>query len=97
METQGIVIAEAMACGRPVLVSSHGPGPEILGEDGECGWLVDPKNPDDIFRKIDLILSDSALADAMGKKGRQRSESLFGVTACMGKNIEFYKRCAIRP
>ena len=52
METQGIVILEAMACGRPVVAPSRGPGPEVLGPDGECGLLVNPTDPIDIAEKL---------------------------------------------
>lgn len=83
--------------GRPVLVSDQGPGPEVLGEDGECGWLVDPRSPDDIAGKIDLVLSDNTRGNAMGRKGRQRSESLFSVAACLERTLRFYQSCAIRP
>jgi glycosyltransferase involved in cell wall biosynthesis len=95
METQGIVIAEAMSCGRPVLVSNKGPGPEVLGKDGECGWMVNPEDPEDIAEKTARVLSDRIRADEMGKKGRQRSETVFSVSACMEHNLAFYQGCSI--
>jgi glycosyltransferase involved in cell wall biosynthesis len=92
METQGIVIAEAMACGRPVVVTERGPGPEMLGEEGECGWLVNPQEPQSIAEKICRILSDGEQANHMGHRGRERAEHLFSVAACLEKNLEFYGR-----
>ena len=94
METQGIVICEAMACGRPVIVTNRGPGPEILGENGECGWLVDPRDPVDISEKVIAALEDSKRGDYMGEAGRERAERIFSVSVCLEKNLSFYRHCS---
>lgn len=96
METQGIVFVEAMACGRPVIAPSRGPGPEVLGPDGECGLLVDPTDPRDIADKINRILDDAALSEEMGARGRQRALVQFSLTPCLERNIQFYAR-QMRP
>ncbi len=97
METQGIVVAEAMATGRPVIVGRTGPGPEVMGEDGECGWLVDPKNPETIGERICRLLTSPDVAAEMGERARKRAVERFSVDVCMRRNLEFYnemmKRC----
>jgi glycosyltransferase involved in cell wall biosynthesis len=92
METQGIVVAEAMACARPVVVTHLGPGPEVMGPDGECGLLVDPTDPRDIAAKICRLLADPVTADALGSAGRRRAIARFGVTACLDRTLDFYSR-----
>ena len=92
METQGIVILEAMACGRPVVATSRGPGPEVLGPDGECGLLVNPTDPVDIAEKICRVLDDADMAERMGARGRQRALEHFSLPPCLGRNIAFYDR-----
>jgi glycosyltransferase involved in cell wall biosynthesis len=92
METQGIVILEAMACGRPVLAPRRGPGPEVLGPDGECGFLVDPTSPDDIAEKICRVLGDPALAARMGECGRRRAVADFSLPVCVNQNLDFFRR-----
>jgi glycosyltransferase involved in cell wall biosynthesis len=92
METQGIVILEAMACGRPVIAPRRGPGPEVLGPDGECGFLVDPTSPDDIGEKICRVLGDTALADRMGESGRRRAVADFSLPVCLNHNLDFFRR-----
>ena len=42
-ESYGIVLVEAMACGKPV-ISTNLPGPAEVVQRGECGALVEPKN-----------------------------------------------------
>lgn len=96
METQGIVFAEAMAVGRPVLVTERGPGPEVLGPKppgGESpGLLVNPDDPDDIARALDTVLSDPERAAAMGRAGRRRAEEVFAVDVGVDRFLEFYHR-----
>jgi glycosyltransferase involved in cell wall biosynthesis len=92
METQGIVIAEAMACGRPVVVTERGPGPEVMGEDGGCGLLVDPADPSAIANAICEILGTPERATEMGSRGRQRAVSRYSLEALLEKNLEFYSR-----
>jgi glycosyltransferase involved in cell wall biosynthesis len=92
METQGLVILEAMSCGRPVVVTSRGPGPEVLGPDGDCGLLVDPTDPIDIADKLCRILEDAAGAERMGEHGRRRAVEHFSVPICLERNVTFYRR-----
>ncbi len=95
METQGMVICEAMACGRPVITSRNGPGQEVIGVDGECGWTVDPKDPDDIARRLCSLLASPDLRTDMGKKGRQRAVDHFSIDVSVKKNKAFYHRHAV--
>jgi glycosyltransferase involved in cell wall biosynthesis len=92
METQGIVIAEGLACGRPVITTSAGPGPEMLGADGECGWLVNPKDPGDIAAKILRVLGEPDRGERLGRNGRRRADEQFSLASSMGRNLEFWAR-----
>ncbi len=55
-ETEGmpVVIAEALACGRPVLASRISGIPDII-QDGYNGWLVEPGSSLGIAKKIEEI------------------------------------------
>lgn len=92
METQGIVLLEAMASGRPVVASKRGPGPEVLGADGDCGLLVDPTDPADIAARICAVLDDDAAARRMGERGRARALELFSLATCLRRNVAFYRQ-----
>ncbi len=54
-ESLGVVVLEAMSCGKPVIASNVGALPEIV-KDGYNGALVIPKNPMDIADKIIKML-----------------------------------------
>lgn len=49
----GIPALEAMACGAPVVVSPVASIPEVVGD---AGIYVDPKNPDEIARGIEMAI-----------------------------------------
>jgi len=63
-----------MSAGLPVVVSSVGMNVEILGQ-GPCGFAA--KTTDDWVDAISDLLSDAALADKMGRTGRQIIEASY--------------------
>jgi glycosyltransferase involved in cell wall biosynthesis len=63
---------EAMACGVPLVATTGGALPEVVGEDGETGLLVTPDDPEALAGAIRRILDDDALAARLGEGGRRR-------------------------
>ena len=68
-EAFGLVYAEAMAQGTPV-VGCQGEGLEDFVTDGETGYLVPARDPDALAGVIVRVLSDSATAARVGEAGR---------------------------
>lgn len=58
LDTQGLVLAEAMACGTPVL-AVHGPGQQDIVQNGYNGFLV--KDRRDMAEKIAVIACNQSL------------------------------------
>lgn len=63
------VILEAMALAKPVIASRVGGIPELV-KDGETGFLVAPKDAEQLASKLMTLLSDKDLAVKMGERGR---------------------------
>ncbi|MEK7765253.1 MAG: glycosyltransferase family 4 protein [bacterium] len=71
------VALEWMAHGRPLVASAVGCLPEVV-EDGVTGRLVPPGDPVRLGEALLDLLSDPGKASAMGRRGRERVESVFG-------------------
>jgi glycosyltransferase involved in cell wall biosynthesis len=61
-ETFGLVAAEAMIMGVPVIGSNAGGVPEIISH-GNNGLLFETKNMSDLSKKIDMIIENKTLRD----------------------------------
>lgn len=72
-ESFGIVILEAMASRLPIIATNVGGLPEIVKE-GVNGFLVSPKNPDELAKKIILILQNDDLRHNMSKNNEERAK-----------------------
>jgi glycosyltransferase involved in cell wall biosynthesis len=66
-----LVVLEAMACGKPVIVSNL-PGVRSMIDDGENGYLVQPGNLHDLVNKIKLLLASSDRRREFGVRGRSK-------------------------
>ncbi|MBC1220234.1 glycosyltransferase, partial [Nostoc sp. UCD120] len=63
-------ILEAAASSLPIVSTWHSAIPDAV-LDGETGFLVDEKDDQALAEKLDILLSDRALAKKMGIKGRE--------------------------
>jgi len=63
---------EAMSCGVPVVATTGGALPEVVGTSGETGLLVEPNNPEALVDAVRLLLDDAELRERLGAAGRQR-------------------------
>ncbi len=71
-EAFGISIAEAMACGKPVIGSYIGGIPEVIGNEGNCGFLIPPRNSKEIAEKMALLSEDENMMLSIGRNARER-------------------------
>ena len=67
---------EAMQFGKPVIATKEGAIPDIV-EDGVTGFLVDNDSPEQIAEKLEILINDSMLREAMGKAGRKKYETKY--------------------
>jgi glycosyltransferase involved in cell wall biosynthesis len=63
---------EAMSCGVPVIATTGGALPEVVGVSGETGLLVEPNDPEALVAAIGQLLDDAAMRERLGAAGRER-------------------------
>ena len=89
-ETFGIVFAEAMCYGKPVVALDVSPINEIV-QNGKSGLLISPDNTDDLRNALDKLLSDHKLRIHMGETALQTYKSCFETRKILDKYISLYK------
>lgn len=99
-ESFGVVLAEAMALGLPVVAGSHSGGvPWVLGADASghsaCGSLVDVRLADNIHDALALVFGPGYAA--MSAAGRRRAASQFSPTRVAAEYAALYAQLAGRP
>jgi glycosyltransferase involved in cell wall biosynthesis/SAM-dependent methyltransferase len=73
-EQFGMVLAEAMACGTPVISTSSGSIPEVVGD---AGILVPANDPGELAGAIASLCLSGDLRAELGRKGRERAVGRF--------------------
>ena len=63
---------EAMACGTPVVATTGGALPEVVGRHGESGMLVPVADPSALAAQITEVLASPDLQARLGEGGRRR-------------------------
>jgi phosphatidyl-myo-inositol dimannoside synthase len=76
VEGFGIALAEASACGLPVIAGRSGGLAEAV-HDGETGLVVDPDDPAAVVAALKRLLEDQLLARRLGQAGRKAIETYY--------------------
>ena len=74
----GLVLAEALALGMPIVSNDYQYGANEIIENGRSGILVPVGNPDKMAEAVLKLLQDKTLATKMGEEAKKRARE-FGV------------------
>jgi len=83
-EPFGLIAVESMNQRVPPIVSNHGGLAEIVTH-GETGLLVNPFDPAEVARAIELLWNEEDKNLQMGLAGKQRVERLFTLDRCLDR------------
>lgn len=90
-EPFGLVMLEAMAMAKPVIVTNVGGMPEIV-QDGINGFVVPARDFETLGYRIIQVLDDGGLKQRLGKTGRQIIESQYTRRKVTWETIALYRR-----
>jgi glycosyltransferase involved in cell wall biosynthesis len=82
---------ESMACGVPLVTTTGGALPEVVGEDGVTGMLVPPGDAGELASAIVRVLSDKELAGRLADNARKRVLERFTWQACAAATADHYR------
>ncbi len=89
-EPLGIVMLEAMACGKPVVATRQG-GPLDVVVDGVTGLLVPPNDPQAMAAAIEGLLSSEERRREMGSAGAVRVREEFTIEKHVARLMAIYQ------
>ena len=92
LEGFGYAVAEAMACGKPVVCGNRSSLPELV-DNGTGGYLCDPDDIDGFVRCVRKIVETPGLAEAMGKHNRDKAQRLFAIEKMADTYADLYHNC----
>ncbi len=90
LEGFGLVVAEAMAAGLPVVIADM-PGVREVIEPGTEGLLTEPLLAPDLAEKVRSLLERPELARTMGAAGRRRAEARYGLATVARELLTLYE------
>lgn len=88
VEFFGRVLAEAMMCQVPVIGSSSGEIPNVVGN---AGLIFQEGNEEDLKGKLSALIENSNLRHELARKGFERAASLFTWESIAVDTYEIYK------
>jgi glycosyltransferase involved in cell wall biosynthesis len=84
----GLPAGEAMACGTPVIATTGGALPEVVGD---AGMLVPPADADALAAAIKQLLNDQQARQRMSEAGKKRVREQFNWEQAARKTLQVYR------
>ena len=82
---------ETLACATPLVATTAGALPEVVGPDGVSALHVPPGDPEALAAAIGRVLDDPELAARLGAAGRARVVELYTWRAVAERTVEWYR------
>jgi glycosyltransferase involved in cell wall biosynthesis len=84
-------IIEYMAAGLPVVCTDVGGSSELVGNEFN-GYVVPAGDSEAMATALGRLLENREQAREFGRRGRNRAQELFDISACVGRSQQLYER-----
>ena len=88
---------EAQSCGVPLVATTGGAIPEVVGSDGRTAMLVPPGDSEALAAALRQALGRDDLRATMGAMGRQRVLEAWSWTIMAARTVEHYRALLAEP
>jgi len=88
-ESFGMTLLDAMACKTPIVASRVASIPEVVGN---CGVLVEPRDPVKLAEGIEKLLNDKKASKKLASKAYERLTSNFTVEKMVDGYLRMYEK-----
>jgi len=95
-EAGPLVVAQAMASGRPTVAFRRGAVPEMLGTDERAGLIVPAGRVKPLAAAIGRLFGDAELRDAMGAHARAKAEREMTIQNMIDRTYDAYEAAVRR-
>lgn len=90
-EAFGIVLLEAMACGKPLISTELGTGTSFVNQHRETGLVVPPRDAGALAEAINYLLANPEIMERLGKAAKERAEKYFSLDRMVEDVIRTYR------
>lgn len=94
-ESFGMVAAESLACGTPVIASRTG-GLQYVVQHGETGLLAEPRDAQHLASMMSLMASSDRFSQTLGENGQRIADELYRWDTIVERIHELYTQVADR-
>ena len=89
-EAASLACVEAMSLGKAIIGTSVGGIPEQV-EDNVNGFIIEPRNPQQIADKLIKLIKNNSLRQEFGQNSYQRYQENFSSDMMIAKTVELYE------
>ena len=90
-EAYGLVLVEASMCGKPMVTCEIATGTSFINLHHQTGFVVPPESPAALANALNVLLSDEALAERLGRQARLRYDTFFSGKAMGQGYLDVFK------
>ncbi len=90
-EAFGIVLLEAMACGKPLISTELGTGTSFVNQHKKTGLVVPPNNAAALADAVNRLLENTELRETYGEAAKQRAGDCFSMEKMVEDLMHIYQ------